>query len=302
MNLRHPAALFAYVSLAWGGSFVAIKTGLANVPPVLYAALRFDIGFVVLAAFVFATTARSRIVPCTRSDVLSVLASGVLIVAFNNGFLFVGQQYLTSGVAAIIYSLNPILAVGLTRVFLPSQRLAADELVGVALGLVGVVIVAHPSPSSLLSESTFGLALVFVAAASVAVGSVLSNRLGGGSLSTAAVTMWAMAVGAVLLHVTAFAADQHLADATVTTGLLLALAYLGVVATALAYVCYFELIATAGPIYANLVAYIVPLVAAFAGWMILGEAITAFTVVGFAVVLTGFVLLNRERLSRAFPA
>ncbi|MGB9988068.1 DMT family transporter [Salarchaeum japonicum] len=302
MNLRHPAALFTYVALAWGGSFVAIKTGLANVPPVLYAAFRFDVGFVVLATLVLATTARSNVLPSTRTDVLSVLVSGVLIVAFNNGFLFVGQQYLTSGVAAIIYSLNPILSVGLTRMFLPSQRLAADELAGVALGLVGVVIVAHPSPSSLLSESTLGLALVFVAAASVAVGSVFSNRLSGGSLSTAAVTMWAMAVGAVLLHASAFAVDQHLADATVTTDLLLALAYLGVVATALAYVCYFELIATAGAIYANLVAYIVPLVAAFAGWLLLGEAITAFTVVGFAVVLAGFVLLNRERLSRAFPA
>lgn len=286
-------AVFAYVALAWGGSFVAIKTGLDSVPPVLYAALRFDLGAAILFGIVAATGGRLR--PRTRDDLAYVAASGLLIVALNNGLLFLGQRYVTSGVAAIVYSLAPVLATGLSRALLPSERLDSDELLGVALGLVGVVVIARPSPTA-LSSGTVGLGLIFAATTCVALGSVLTGRLSP-SLGTAAATAWSMAAGAVALHGWAFAAGEGFAAAEFGPSVLAAVAYLGVFATAFAYLGYFTLLSEAGPVRANLVSYVVPAVATAAGAALLDERVTPLTLVGFGVIVVGFALLNRERLS-----
>lgn len=285
--------VFAYVALAWGGSFVAIKTGLGSVPPVLYAALRFDLGAAVLLALVAATGRRMR--PRTRDDLAYVAVSGLLIVALNNGLLFVGQQHVTSGVASIVYSLSPVLATGLSRAFLPSERLDADELLGVALGLVGVVVIARPTPTA-LSTGTVGLGLIFLAATCVALGSVFTGRLSP-SLGTASATAWSMAAGAASLHAWAFATGEGFAGAQFGPTVLAAVAYLGVFATAFAYLGYFTLLSEAGPVRANLVSYVVPAVATAAGAALLDERVTALTVAGFGVIVVGFVLLNRDRLS-----
>ncbi|GGL59174.1 DMT family transporter [Halocalculus aciditolerans] len=294
------AALFAYVSLAWGGSFVAIKAGLDALPPLLFAAFRFDVGAAILLGIAFARTERGAFLPRTRGDVVDLLVSGGLIVAVNNGLLFVAQQHLTSGTAAIVYSLNPILSIGVASLLLPSDSLDAVEALGVLCGLVGVVIVANPEPNALLGADTLALGLVFVAAAAIALGSVVSRRVQP-SIETAPGTAWAMVVGAVGLHAWAAASGETLADATMTPTVAGILLYLGLFATAFAYLAYFTLIRTAGPVRANLVSYTVPLVATVAGAALLGEPVTAATLLGFSVIVAGFVLLNRRQVVDALP-
>lgn len=280
--------LFLLVALGWGGSYPAMKFGLeAGLGPLFYAGLRFDIAAVVIIAYV-ALRVENRL-PRTRDDVEYLLISGLLIIALNNAFLLLGQQYTSSGLAAIVYSLNPVLSAEAARVFLASDGLSAREAVGFALGLVGVVVVAQPDPGNVGSQLR-GIAFLLLSASSVALGSVLSRRTEP-ELSTLAGTAWSMVIGAVTLHATAALVGSG-PTATLTPGLLIAVGFLGLGGTAVAYGAYFTLLDAVGPVRTNLVSYVVPIVASISGWLVLDSAITPATLIGFGVIFAGFVLLN----------
>ncbi|MFC6728512.1 EamA family transporter, partial [Natronoarchaeum mannanilyticum] len=122
---RRILAAFAATAVLFGGTFVAAKAGLAYFPPLLFVALRFDVAAVALAAYAVATTAREDLVPRTRGDAVGIFATGVLAIGLTNSLLFVGQQYATSAVASIVFSLNPILTPVFAAALLADERLSA---------------------------------------------------------------------------------------------------------------------------------------------------------------------------------
>lgn len=284
--------LFLAASVLFGTSFVGIKTGLETVPPVLFAALRADIGAAILLSYVAFKGDYWR--PRSRSDYVAVAASGIFLVAVNGVFVFTGQQYTTSGAAAVVVSLSPVLAPLFALVLLSDERLSPIGALGVLLGLVGVTIVVQPDPGSFLGTSGFGQALVAVAATSIAFGSVLLRRIGP-DMGTLPLTAWALALAALLIHLTSFGLGEPL-PVDVTPVAIGAVLYVGVFATAGAFPAYFGLIERAGPLTANLTAYAVPIVATIAGALVLGEGISLATVAGFCVIFAGFALIERAPL------
>ncbi|MFC7166152.1 DMT family transporter [Halospeciosus flavus] len=155
-------------------------------------------------------------------------------------------------------------------------------------------MVADPSLAAFRGGGQYFLLL---AAASFAVGSVLTERLDA-DLPSIAGTGWALLLGATVLVVATVALGRPAPVArTLTDPTLLGIVlYLGIVATAGAYVAYFALLAAVGPVRTNLVSYVVPVVAALLGAHLLGEPVTPAMVGGFALVAGGFALLNRQTL------
>jgi len=284
------AGLFVLLAVLWGFSFVAIKTGLGALPPVFFAALRFDVAVPLLLVFVAWRYDTWR--PQTRADYAGVAVGAAALIAGNNGFLFLGQQSITPAAASVMYGLNPLLAPAFAFVLL-DQRLDAVSLLGIAVGLVGVVIIVQPSPETLTSGSTVGQLLVLAAAASVALGSVLLRRVDA-TLDSIPLTAWAMALGALFLHAASVGLGESAAGAVVTTPVLYAVLVLGVLSTAAAYPIFFVLIRRIGPVRTNLVAYAVPIFAAVTSWLLFGTGVTPSTAIGFLVVVTGVAVLERQ--------
>jgi drug/metabolite transporter (DMT)-like permease len=285
--------LFALIAALFGGSFVAIKSGLAALPPLFFAALRFDIAAVLLLAFVALTRPRGTWLPRTRGDALGIGVAAALLIAANNALLFLGQGSTTTAAASVMYGLNPVLA-PLFAWWLLEQRLAPLGALGIAVALAGVVIIVQPSPAALAGGSALGQVLVLGAAAAVALGSVglewVEPRM-----NSVPLTAWAMAVGAVLLHASSLAVAEAVPPlASLGRPVLLSVLAVAVPSTAVAYPIYFGLIGRVGPVRANLVAYAVPVFAALMGWLLLDEALSVWTAVGFPVVVVGFALVERE--------
>ncbi|MFC6769609.1 DMT family transporter, partial [Natrinema soli] len=161
MVSRRTAVFFALSSLFFGGTFVAAKAGLAYFPPLLFVALRFDVAAVVMLAYVGLTSSRSELLPRTRGDVGAILATGVLAIGLTNALLFVGQQYVTSAVASIVYSLNPIMTPVFAAFLLSDERLSPRGAAGMGLGLLGVGLVVSPDPVNLLGGAV-GKGILFV--------------------------------------------------------------------------------------------------------------------------------------------
>jgi len=288
-----------FLSAVWGTAFMAIKAGLVAFAeaPVLFAAFRYDLAGLLVLGYTVITVDQWR--PEKRGEWVLVLVGGAFMIAGYHAFLFVGELSTTSAVAAVVVSLSPILTTGFARILLPGRALSRLGVVGLALGLIGVAIISQPDPASLLSSPPVGELLVFLAAVSFALGSVLSTAMEA-SLPIETMEAWSMVLGAGMMHLISAGLGERVGDVAWSLDGLLALGYLSVVASAIGFLIYFDLLDRLGPVEINLVSYATPLWAALAGWLVLGETVTAATGVGFLVILMGFYLIKREAIVRTF--
>jgi len=291
---RRILAAFAATAVLFGGTFVAAKAGLAYFPPLLFVALRFDVAAVALAAYAMATTAREDLLPRTRGDAVGIFATGVLAIGLTNALLFVGQQYATSAVASIVFSLNPILTPVFAAGLLADERLSARGAAGMVLGLLGVGLVVNPDPA-MLTDGGVGQLILLAGAVTGALGSVLI-RWADSTISSTVRTAWGLPFAAALSHALSLGAGESAASIVWTPEAVLALAYVGIFAGAIAYIAYFGLLDRTGAIRANLVFYAVPVVSTLGGWALLNERITALAIVGFLTIFAGFAVIGTENV------
>ncbi|WP_435335901.1 DMT family transporter [Haloarchaeobius sp. TZWWS8] len=294
---RRTALSFLAVAVLFGGTFVAVKAGLAYFPPLLFVALRFDIAAVVLVGYVVATRDLGELVPRTVGDAIGIVATGGLAIGAANALLFIGQAYTTSAVGAIIASLNPILTPVFAALLLADERVSRRLTAGLLLGLAGVALVVGVDPASLTSVG-YGKVVLFVGAAIGALGTVLI-RWREGTLSSTVRTAWGLPLAAVLMHGLSWATGEQVAAVRLTPAALLTLVYLGVFAGALAYIIYFGLIDEVGAVRTNLVFYVTPVVATLGGWALLSESIAPSAMLGFGIIFAGFALIGSESIDAA---
>ncbi|ELY54394.1 hypothetical protein C491_19554 [Natronococcus amylolyticus DSM 10524] len=300
MSRYRNLALFLVLAAAWGSSFVAISAGLGHFPPVLFAALRYDIAGVVMLAYAIYAVDHWR--PVGREEWATVAVGAALLIGAYHVFLFVGQQHTTAAAAAVLVSLSPVLTTGFARVLVPSDALSPVGVAGVCVGLVGVGVVVQPDPSNLFATDAVAKLLVFCAAAAFALGSVLTRRLEA-DLPIETMEAWSMLGGAALMHVVSLGLREPI-EPTAWTDLeaIGALAYLSLVASALGFLLYFDLLERLGAVEINMVSYVAPVFTAIVGWLYLGEVIDAATIAGFALIACGFVLVKRRAISQEVAA
>jgi drug/metabolite transporter (DMT)-like permease len=293
-------ALFLALAAIWGSAFMAIKAGLAYFPPVLFAAIRYDVAGVLMLAY--AAWAVDDPVPRGRGQWALVAVGATLLIAGYHVLLFLGESdpAVTSAAAAVIVSLSPVLTTGFARVFLPEERLTVVGVVGLCLGLSGVVVLARPAPDALLAGGVVAKLLVFGAATAFALGSVLTRWIDA-TIPIETMEAWSMLGGALLMHGVSFALGESFADVTVAVEGLLALAYLALAASALGFLIYFDLLDRLGAVEINLVSYVAPVFAALAGWLFLQERLSVTTVGGFALIFVGFLLVKRRAIRAELP-
>ncbi|QSG06920.1 DMT family transporter [Halapricum desulfuricans] len=290
------ALLFVVLSIVWGSAFVAIKAGLADIPPVLFAAIRYDVAGALVLGYAVLAVERWR--PRTRREWAAVAVGSVFLIAGYHALLFVGEQGTTSAAAAVVVSLSPVLTTGFARLLLPEERLTSVGIAGLLLGLVGVAVLVRPDPANLFGRDAVSVGLVFGAALSFAFGSVLLRWLDAG-LPIETLEAWSMVGGAIIMHVLSVALlGESPAAIDWTPRAIAALGYLSLIASAVGFLVYFDLLDRLGPVEINLVSYLAPVVAAVVGFAFLGEVIDAATGVGFLFIFAGFVLLKRRALAR----
>ncbi|OLZ39266.1 hypothetical protein A6E15_17860 [Natrinema saccharevitans] len=286
--------LFGALALVWGTAFTAIEIGLETLPPLLFAAARLDIAAVIFIGAVLLGRLRWR--PRTKADLALILSNGILVIGAHFAFSFIGQRYVTSGVAAIVLSFTPIITPIIAIRVLSTERIYATDVIGLCTGLAGVIAIAVASGS--FDGQLLGMGLLLASAVVFALGSVLTERWSAG-LPTTALHAWSMVTGAVFLHATAYAySGATLRTVTWTASAAAALTYLGIFATAGGFLLYFTLLNRLGATNVSLINYASPVVATVFGAALLGEQITTATVAGFALIVVGFVLCNIRPLWR----
>lgn len=284
---------FAIIYFVWGSTFLAIRVGVREVPPFLLAAMRFLMAGAILYVWVIARGERSP----TRRQWRSAFLLAILIFVIDYGLLFWAEQRVPSGLAAVMMATIPVFMALCEITFLRTQKLTARLALASAIGIGGVVVLM--SRSFHLGGApidTAGALALLIASISFAVSSALTRKLPlpeSKAMSSGA----QMLAGGVLLALTAAALgefhDFH--PARVSHEVWLALLYLIVAGSVVAFTAYVWLIHHESPTKVGTYAYVNPVVAVLVGYFFGGEALRLRTILGTTLVLVSVVLITLTR-------
>lgn len=284
--------LLVFLGAMWGTSFMAIKAGLVHFDPIWFAAIRYDLAALVVILGVIAVGKGRSLIPTNGRQWTALAVTGTLNMMVYHAFLFWGQQFTTSAIAAVIVGLNPIASTVFSRALLPAERVGMLGVVGLLAGILGLAVLVGLKPGDLLDARGKGELAVAIAIVAFAAGTVISRRLDHG-MPVIPFTGIQMGIGAIELHIVSLIMEgTHPATAWTPTSIT-ALLYLAIPASALGFYLFFTLVGKIGPVRTSLVSYIAPAFAALAGWIVLGEGLELRAVVAYMLIVSGFWLVIR---------
>ena len=289
---------FAIIYLVWGSTFLAIRIGVREVPPFLLAGMRFFAAGIVLYSWM---RARGTASP-TRREWASVTLLAVLIFVVDYGLVFWAEQRVPSGITAVMLATIPVFTALMEILILRTQKLTLRLGCALVVGLAGVAVLVSRSVGfgDAPIERSGAIALV-VAALCWSLASVLTRKL---RLPESKVMSSGaqMLVGGILLTVVAamFGEFRGFHLRTVSAGAWLALAYLVVAGSIIAFTAYVWLIHHESPTKVGTYAYVNPVIAVVLGYFLGGEALGARTVAGTLLVLVSVVVITTT--AKAKPA
>jgi len=290
MTRRHLTMLFVLAAL-WGASFMFIKIGDRELEPFTLVGFRMTLGALTLVPIVLATVGVRRALTELRAAAGPLAVTGLINSAIPILAITWAETRIDSSLTAIIQASAPLFTALLALRFSRDEQVRGSRLVGLFVGFAGVAFLVGGKPSG---ELVAGLAVVFAALCYAAAGIYAGRRLRGVSPLVTALGTLSVASLATLPIGLVQAPDQ-VTSWKVTASVLT----LGIAGTGLAYILYYGLLSGAGASRAILITYLVPLFAVVYGAVLLGEPVTAATVGGLALVLTGVALgTGAVRLAR----
>ena len=280
--------LYAGLVLIWSSTWVAIKIGLEDCPALLGAGIRFAVAGLVLLGI--AAVQRRPL----RTDWVLAGILALAPFAFAYGLVYWGEQYVPSGLAAVLFGIMPLYTALLAGVLLPEEPLRAPLLVGVLIGIGGLAL-AFLESVELGSEekAALGAAALALAPLGAAVGSVSQKRRAG-ELDAVVLNGWAMLVGGLLL-LPVSALTEDWGDAAWTAESVGSIAYLALIGSAVAFVTLTVLLRHISAQAISFLAMLLPFGALVFGATIYDEPITARALAGAALVATGLLIAQWSR-------
>ena len=277
-------ALFGLLCLIWGSTWLVIKVGYGGLGPFNVAGLRFAIAAAVLAAIVPMVGARW---PRGRTEWLLVLWVGVLLFAGDYGLIYWGEQYIDSGLTAILFGTFPLITMIFAHLYVPGEHLTPRKLGGGASAFAGVIALFGDRLHVNASEA-WPMAAIVVAAMCAASANVATKRHGR-HLHPAALNASTMAIGAVLLLLMSIATGDGV---RLPHGIAswMAVAYLALVGSVVAFLIYFSLLKTWDSTTVSFFGVFTPAIALFLGAAILGERLARWSLAGSALILAGVAM------------
>jgi drug/metabolite transporter (DMT)-like permease len=289
MTPRLWGLLFA-LSVVWGGSFFFAAVALTGFPPFTIVLGRVAIASV---ALFFACRAAGLALPRGREAWMACAGMGLLNNALPFTFITVGQQYIPSGLAAVVNAATPVFAVLCAHALAHDERLTANKLGGAMTGLAGVAILAGPAafmPGH--GAELLGIGLCLAASLSYGLSGVWSRRVGRVGLQPLPTAFGQCVSSTLMMLPLVLLFDQPWTLPAPPAEAVAALLGFGVLSTALAYVLFYTILAGAGATNAMLVTLLVPITAMLLGSLVLGEVLAARHFAGMAVIGAGLLLID----------
>jgi drug/metabolite transporter (DMT)-like permease len=281
----------------WGSTWLFIKLGLQDLPPLTFAGIRF-----VIASLVLLVVVRARRLPIPDARSLRLLAvTGFLSFSMNYGLLFWGEQHISSGLAALLQATIPLFGMVLAHVYIPAERVTPSKVAGVLLGLAGVALIVSEQMSAGGSRAVQGSIAIVVGALAVAFANVLVKARGL-HMDPAMLAAGQMIFGLFPLLFAGVLLEGNPLRLHWTGTAVLSLLYLAFVGSSIAFMLYYWLVRHMAVFNTMLISFVTPVVAIIIGGIVLGETIPWRVAAGGTIVLAGIAISVVPTLRKASMA
>ncbi len=286
---------FWLLGVVWGTSFLWIKIAVTEVSPFVLVSFRTLFGMLGLAA-ILAVSPSAR---PDRAAILKTLPAFVLIGLFNVAVPFTliswAEKFIDSGVASILNSTTPLFSIVLAPLFLKDDPFTWRKAAGLLVGFLGVFVLLSPDLGQAMSSNLLGQGAMLLATLSYAGATIYARKASQGlpapyqsfmQLLLATVFMWTLTL--------ASERPLHLPALPITW---VALLWLGLLGSCLAYLLYFTLLHNIGPTRTTTVTYTLPLFGVILGAVFLGERLYVQSIIGGALIISGILVVNLGQFS-----
>jgi drug/metabolite transporter (DMT)-like permease len=280
--------IFIALGFFWGSSYLFIKIGVDHgLQPFTLITFRLLIGFLLLATVV--GIARE---PLPRDPRMygHLFVMGVVNIAIPFSLITFAEQSVDSSLAAVINGAVPLFVIVIAAIFLAGETITLNRLAGLAVGFVGVAFIVGLDITDLGSSSAIGELALLGSTLSYAVGAVYARAHIHG-LRPMIPAVFQVFFGLLVTSTLAFATEHPLAVPWVPESIL-AVVWLGLLGSGLAYLCFFRILQHWGATRTSLVAYLLPIYGIALGALVRAEPISTSTLVGTALIVGGIALVN----------
>src|SRR5438132_2910274 len=284
-----PAAWLT-LCIVWSSTWLAIKIGLRDLPPISFVAIRF---LVAIAVLVVVSLGRTRLLPSRRSDYLILAVTGVLMFALNYTLLFWGELHVSSGLAAVLQATIPIFGMFFAHWMLPDEPLRLQKLAGAIIALGGVTVICGRLLGFNGPLAFWGGVAVVFGAASAAFANVLVKARSI-HLAPAMLAAWQMIFGIAPLLLLGFAVDGNPARFHWSATSIFCLLYLAVIGSALTFLLLYWLLPRLTVAQLQSISLITPPGAVMLGWLLGDETFPMSSLLGACFVLAGVWMIFRK--------
>ena len=291
---------FGLVYLFWGSTYLGIDIAVQHIPPALMCATRFTIAGVIMLAY---CVARGQNIRYSARQLLQLAIVGNLLLMGGNLTLSYAEQYIPSGLAALLVASTPLWFMVLDSLLIGHHRISGRGLAGLALGFAGTMVLLWPkltAPGELGKKELWWSVALIGGSISWAFGSVLSKRWQSGP-PTFAGTAWQVFFAGIG-NLTFALFNHDLSQATWTARGIGAIAYLIVGGSLIGYTAYIYILGHAPTAKVSTYAYVNPVVAVFLGWLVVGEKVDGYILAGSAVVIASVILVTSASVTKKTQA
>ena len=291
---------FAIIYLVWGSTYLAIRVGVLQMPPFLMAGIRFFLAGLILYGWMRLSGVPSP----TSREWRDASILGALMFLMDYACLFWAEQRVPSGIAAVILAMIPVCITLLEITFLRTQRLTLRLGLGLAIGIIGVVVLMNPWAS--LGEAPLdrrGVIALLVSCCGWSVGTIVTGRLTLPASKPMSAAAQMLSGGVQLLALAAIAGDfAHFRAQGISSTAWLSLVYLIIAGSIVGFTAYVWLLHYESPTKVGTYAYVNPVVAVILGAALGGETVGRRTILGTALILISVIAITTIKRRQFTPA
>jgi drug/metabolite transporter (DMT)-like permease len=276
--------------VVWSSTWLAIKVGLRDLPPISYAGIRFLIAIIVLFAV---SVGRVGLLPQRRVDYLLLAFTGVLMFALNYGLLFWGELHVSSGLAAVLQATIPMFGMLCAHIMLPDEPLQLHKVLGALVAVGGVALICERLLGFHGVMAFWGGLGIILGAASAAFSNVLLKARAI-QLAPAMIAAWQMIFGTAPLLLIGLTVEGNPLKFHWSAMSIICLLYLAIIGSALTFLLLYWLMPRMTVARLQAISLITPPGAVALGWAVGGEIFAPWSLLGACLVLAGVWMIFRK--------
>lgn len=300
---------FGLLALIWGSSYFFIRIGVEQLPPFQLVFIRTGIAAIGLTLVAYL---RGKRLPTDRQSITDLLFLGIVNTVFPFALITWGETHIESGLASVLQGTTPLFSLVIAHFAFTDERITVRKVIGLAVGFLGVMILASRSGSQEVttSESTLhllGQAAIMVSSLCYAIGGAYSrkamqNRLEPIIVSAGAMIVASVTTGAITYLAPLWGGTAPVSLSTLSPRVLGSVVTLGILNTFVAYLIFYSLIAALGASRTSMITYILPAIGLVLGAIFLNEVVDWRLIVGAVLIIgsIGIVNLSIQTLRRPF--